>query len=365
LYGNKDYEMILPGSYVFSILLLVLTLLCWGSWANLFKLAGKWRFELFYLDFAVGVGIAAIVAALTFGSLGWDGFGFTDNLQMAGRRQDLYAFLAGCVFNLANLLLLAAVSVAGMSVAFPVVMGLGLVVATIWSLFGVAGGSPLLLSAGCVAIVAACVFDALAHREYTIKKLAKAPPPEPSPAAKSKGARVNPKRGFTYKAILLSVAGGLVMGSFYPLLDLARNGENGLGPYAGGFVFAIGVGFSTFVFNLFFMNLPVQGKPIEISEYFKGKVKQHAAGLVGGMVWYAGAVSSFVVARADGPATVTPAVMVPLTQSAALVAALWGLLAWHEYAGAENKVKTYIAAMFFLLVVGVGIISVAPLFSGS
>src|SRR5579884_1153118 len=167
--------MILPGSYLFSILLLVLTLLGWGLWANMFKLAGsKWRFELFYFDFAIGVAIAALIAALTFGSLGWDGFAFTDSLQMAGKRQDLFAFLAGGIFNLGNMLLLAAVSVAGMTVAFPIVMGLGLIVASIWSYFADSATSIPMLAAGCVALAAAIVFDAQAYRAYTVRKLAEA-----------------------------------------------------------------------------------------------------------------------------------------------------------------------------------------------
>jgi glucose uptake protein len=353
--------MILPGSYFYTILVLILSMLCWGSWANTFKLTGgKWRFELFYYDFAVGVLLASIVAAFTFGSLGWDGFSFLDDLRNAGKRQDLFALVAGGIFNLANMLLVAAISVAGMSVAFPVGIGLALIIGVIWSFILHPVGNPLLLGAGCAAIVAAIVFDAMAYRLHAARPQAvsaSAPPGKP-PIARTKPAPKKKASGF--KGIALSIASGILMGSFYPLVEMARQGEIGLGPYAIGFIFAIGVLFSTFLFNLFFMNLPVQGQPVEMSAYFRGRARNHLLGLLGGGLWYVGAVSNFAAARVEGAAQ---AGRYAMGQGATLISALWGLIVWKEFAGAPSNVKSFLAVMLFLFVLGLATVSVAPLYA--
>src|ERR1700754_4691200 len=111
--------MILPQTSGSVLVLMVLSLLFLGSWASMFKAAGKWRFELFYFDFAAGLMLAALICSFTFGDLGFDGFNFLDDLQHAGKRQWLFAFMSGVIFNLGNMLLTGAISVTGMTVAFP------------------------------------------------------------------------------------------------------------------------------------------------------------------------------------------------------------------------------------------------------
>src|SRR6202790_777158 len=199
--------MILPATYNSALLLIILSMICWGSWANTFKLSGKWRFELFYYDYSLGVLIAAIVAAYTFGSMGPD-LSFSDNLIIALRRNMAYAGAAGVVFNLANMLLVAAISVAGMAVAFPIGIGLALVVGVIWNYFLNPQGNPILLTAGVVLVVGAIIVDALAYRAHSAAKLehqAKAG------MLKTSAPKVSPK------GIILSLVSGLLMGSFYPL----------------------------------------------------------------------------------------------------------------------------------------------------
>jgi glucose uptake protein len=365
--------MILPGSYVYTLIVLILSMLCWGSWANTFKLTGgKWRFELFYFDFAVGALLASLIAALTFGSLGWDGFSFLDDLRNAGKRQDAFAFVAGCIFNLANMLLVGAISIAGMSVAFPIGIGLALIIGVIWSFLLHPVGNPLLLGAGCTAIIGAVIFDAMAYRLHAARQRAvstAAPQERPLPAKGPlvRGPLVQGKaaaqKASSVKGIVLSVVSGILMGSFYPLVEIARTGEIGLGPYAAGFVFAVGIFFSTFVFNMFFMNLPVQGQPVEIRTYFRGRGKNHLLGLLGGSLWYIGAVSNFAAARAEGAAQAGPAVSYAMGQGATLISALWGLIVWKEFAGAESNVKSFLAVMLFLFILGLATVSVAPLYS--
>ena len=337
--------MIIPGTYIAALLLTVLTMLCWGSWANTFKLAGKWRFELFYFDYSLGVLVAALVAAFTFGSFG-DELSFRDNMDMAGKTQMAYAFAGGVVFNLANMLLVAAISLAGMAVAFPVAIGLALVIGVCWNYFLNPQGNPWLLAGGVALVVVAIVIDALAYAAHA--------------AAQRKGkTRKGGARG-----LLLCLVSGLLMGSFYPLVAISMRGEIvGLIPYSASVVFAIGVFLSTFLFNLYFMNLPVEGPTLKIGAYFRGTRRQHLLGLAGGMIWSIGAVSNFVASSAPKAVHVGPAISYAIGQGATLVSALWGLLVWKEFAGASPKVRLRLALMLIFFVLGLALLSLAPLFT--
>jgi glucose uptake protein len=346
--------MILPETYTSALLLSILSMICWGSWANTQKLTGKWRFELFYFDYTFGLVIAAVIAAFTFGSLGFDGFSFLDDLFRAGKRNMAYGFAGGVIFNFANMLLVAAISVAGLAVAFPVGIGLALVVGVIWNYSINPQGNPTLLFTGVAIVVVAIIVDALAYRALARMRA--------TAAIKAGQAKSTvPKLG--WKGILLSLASGLLMGSFYPLVEMGKAGELGLGPYAIGFVFTAGVFCSTFVFNLFFMNLPVQGEPVEILDYFKGTGKQHLLGLLGGLIWCTGTLANFVAASTPPQVQVGPAISYALGQGATVISALWGLLVWKEFAGADSRIKTLLVVMLILFALGLGMISIAPLYA--
>ncbi len=353
--------MILPHTYGVTLLVLFFSMLCWGSWANTQKMTGKWRFELFYFDYAIGVLLLAVICAFTFGSMGYDGFSFLDDLMNGGKRYAALGMGAGVVFNLANMLLVAAIAVAGLSVAFPVGIGLALIIGVIWNYLIRPQGNPILLFAGCALVVGAMVVDSMAYKAmalYHAELEAK--------AGKAKSTR----KKVSLKGVFLSLASGVLMGSFYPLVVMAKSsewggtaGENGLGPYAIAFVFALGVFFSTFIFNLFFMNLPVEGEPLELLDYFKGTPKLHLLGIVGGMVWCAGTISNFVASSAPEAVQVGPAISLALGQGAAMVSALWGLLLWKEFAGADSRVKAFLVVMLVLFIAGLAMISVAPLYA--
>lgn len=346
--------MVLPDTYTAALLLTILSMLCWGSWANTYKLAGKWRFELYYFDYALGVLVAATVAAFTFGTLGYDGFLFMDDLMRAGKRNMAYGFAGGVVFNLANMLLVAAIAVAGLAVAFPVGIGLALVIGVIWNYAINPQANPTLLFAGVAVVAVAIVLDAIAYRTHA---LARAREQIRAGATRSTVPRAS------WKGILLSLASGVLMGSFYPLVELGKQGEWGLGPYAIAFIFALGVFSSTFVFNLFFMNVPVQGEPVEILDYFKGTWKQHLLGLAGGIIWAVGTISNFVAASAPREVQVGPAVSYAMGQGATLISALWGLLVWKEFRGATGKVKLLLALMLALFGIGLTLVAIAPLYA--
>jgi glucose uptake protein len=335
------------------MLVLFLGMFAWGTWANTLKAAGdKWRFELYCFDFAIGTLIAATVIALTWGNLGFDGFSFMDDLRLAGKRQDVFAFGGGAIFNLGNMLLLAGVSLVGMGVAFPVSMGFGLVVGVCWNYALNPGGNTALLFTGGAVVLGAVVTAALGYRTYTaelMRVLVEAG------RIKSKNATISSK------GVVLGVAGGFLLGSFAPLMQLARTGDNGLGPYSSGFMLAIGVVFSTFVFNLFFMNLPVKGEPVDMGDYFRAPIRSHAMGLLGGIIWYIGAIATLLGNRVEGAAKVRPPYAFALSQAGIIIASICGIVVWNEFAGADFKVKTYLGLMLILLAIGIGIISTASL----
>jgi len=337
--------LILPQTYGAALLLTLVSMLCWGSWANSFKLAGKWRFELFYYDYSLGVLIAATIFALTFGSAGSIGLPFTADLAHAGSRQILFGAIGGVVFNLANILLVAAISLAGLAVAFPVGIGLALVIGVIWNYTLKPQGNPLLLFSGAAIVMVAIIVDALAYRALEASKAAES-------QSKVSG-----------RGIALSLVSGLLMGSFFPLVEMGKSGPQGLGPYAIGFVFTVGVFLSTFVFNLFFMKFPVEGPPVTMSEYFAGTGRQHMLGIVGGLIWAAGTIANFVAASAPESVQVGPAISYAIGQGATMVSALWGLLVWKEFAGATGRVRLLVGIMLVLFICGLALVSIAPLYA--
>jgi glucose uptake protein len=381
--------MILPASHTTALIILILGMLGWGLWANTFKSTGpRWRFELFYFDFAIGAIIAAVILALTAGSLGFDGFSFMDDLRLAGKRQDVLGFGAGVVFNLGNMLLLGAVSIAGMSISFPIGLGTALVIAALWNFALNTGGNPALLFGGVAVVAAAVAVAALTARASALITPPVAAVPTPAavatavgstsaeeltdatatdiaakaaPAAKrTAGAKTTKKKKkgkkkSSGKAIGLSLGSGLLLGSFFRLVQMGMTGENGLGPYSVGVMFALGILFSTFVFNLFFMNLPIEGEPVELADYFRASVGRHGAGILGGMICYGGLLVSFIMARVEGPGAISMQMTYGVKQAAIVLAALSGLFLWHEFHGAKSDAKLRVGLMVVLLMVGIGL----------
>jgi glucose uptake protein len=363
--------MILPHTYPAILALMILSMLAWGSWANTCKLTGKWRFELFYFDYALGVLLTALVFAYTVGSLGInlssgpDGFSFWDDLMHAGKRQWMYGFMGGAVFNLGNMLLVAAISVAGLAVAFPIGMGLALIVGVGLNYLINPAGQPAFLFGGCALIVGAIVVDALAYRALGLLR---------HEEAARAGVASSTRRGAPVKGIVLALVSGLLMGTFFPLVEKGQAGDSGLGPYAICVVFAGGVFLSTFAFNMFFINLPVEGEPVDLADYFKSRPRQHLLGILGGAIWCTGATAALVAASANAdmsvgvagvavPAPVGPAVSYAMGQGAAILSALWGILVWREFKGADFRVKSLTALMFILFAAGLTLVSMAPLYA--
>jgi glucose uptake protein len=364
--------MILPTTYGAALLLTVLSMLCWGSWANTQKLTGKWRFELYYFDYAFGVLLCAFIAALTFGSLNSQELSVMDTLALTAKRKMAWAFAGGVVFNLANMLLVAAISMSGMAVAFPIGIGLALVIGVVWNYSLNPQGNPTMLFGGAGLVVLAIVVDAIAYRAHaaTLPKPKVAPVPEPPPSRHSSHGHGRPHTttqravlSNSAKGIIISLVSGVLMGSFYPLVQIARAGEDGVQPYADAMLFGIGVFLSTFLFNFFFMLMPVQGESVSVLNYFRGSKKQHLLGIAGGLIWCTGAISNFAASAAPAHVNVGPAVSYAMGQGATLVSALWGLLVWKEFAGAKPRVKQLLVVMLVLFGAGLTLVAIAPLYA--
>jgi glucose uptake protein len=358
--------MILPHTDFLILVLMIVSMFCWGSWAITFKLAGKWRFELYYFDFAFGLLLFALIYAYTVGSLGFDGFGFMDSAMNAGKREWLYAVGAGVVFNVGNMLLLAAISAAGLALAFPVALGTALILDAILSWTAYPGGNPLLLSVGCMLVAGAIIADAIGYSvlgRLRHEALAKA------------GRAKSTRRPTDLKEIVLALIGGLLLGCITPLLQRATVTDVGLGPYAVLVFFGMGVVVTTFAVGMFLLNLSVQDEELSISAYFKSTARQHILGLAGGGLWCTGAIASFVAIYANTapgtggglPAGATPVGPTPiyaLTQCVALVAAIWGLLFWKEGEGGNLGVKLATALTLILFAGGVALIALSPVIAG-
>jgi len=351
--------MAIPTTYWAALLLAIVTMLCWGSWANTMKMTGsRWRFELYYYDYALGVFLLAVVAAFTLGTIGAD-ITVIDNLTIVRKRQIAYVLLAGGVFNLANMLLVSAISVAGMAVAFPIGIGLALVIGVVWSYLIRPQANPYLLFSGAGVVVVAIIVTALAYaalQKYRDKVERQRVLAEG--ARKKHVIKTSPVKG-----VVLSLFAGVLMGSFYPLVEMGRNDDIEMGAYPIGLLFGAAVLATTFFFNIFFTNLPVQGAPIPMLHYFRGTMRQHGLGIAGGMIWCAGTIANFAAASAPKEVQVGPAVAYALGQGATLISMLWGLFYWKETAGAPSGITARFYLTLVLYVAGLTLISIAPLFA--
>ncbi|MFZ6729496.1 GRP family sugar transporter [Alistipes dispar] len=328
--------MFIVQSYPLAIFFCFVTMLCWGSWGNTQKLAAKtWRYELFYWDYVIGLLLFSLLSAFTLGSFGAEGRSFLDDLMQADGRNLFSAFLGGVVFNASNILLAAAVALCGMSVAFPVGVGLALVLGVLINYFGAAKGDPLFIFLGVALIAAAIVMNGLAYRM----------------------ARTG-KRKLTAKGLLISVAAGTIMAFFYRFVASSMDLDSFTAPAAGKMtpytavvVFATGVFVSNFLFNTIAMKCPVEGTPVRPSEYFGGTFRTHLVGMLGGAIWCLGESFSMIASGKAGAA-----ISYGLGQGATLVSALWGILIWKEFRGAPGASVLCNAGMFVLFLAGLGLL---------
>ena len=331
--------MFIPSSYALAVFLCLITMLCWGSWANTQKLAtGRWAFPLFYWDYAIGIVLLSLLFGFTLGSIGESGRGFIADLSQGSSEALFSAFVGGIIFNLANLLVVAAIDVAGLAVAFPIGIGIALVLGVIVNYYAAPVGDPLLLFGGVALVAVAIVLDAVAYGRL------------------SKGQQSTPVKG-----ILLSLAGGVLMGFFFRFVAAAvslnfADPEPGLlTPYSAVFIFSLGVFISNFLWNTIFMYKPVKGDAVSYRDYFsRGNFKLHAIGILGGLIWCIGMSFSMIASEQAGFA-----ISYGLGQGATMVAAAWGVFVWKEFANAPKGTNVLINLMFVCFIAGLVLIILA------
>jgi glucose uptake protein len=328
--------MVIVESYAIAVFMCVITMLCWGSWANTQKMASKeWRFQLFYWDYSFGVLILALVLAFTMGSFGSQGRSFIPDLAQADSSMLWSAFLGGVIFNLANILLVAAIDITGMAVAFPVGIGIALAQGVLVNYLAKPEGNAAVLFSGVALVVAAIILDALAYKRM------------------QKGAQ----KGIA-KGLILSIIAGVAMGFFYRFVADSMAGnfavpEPGrLTPYTAVVVFSAGLLLSNIVFLTAIMLKPISGSPVAPRDYIKkGTPKLHMIGILGGAIWSLGMAFSIIAAGAAGPA-----ISYGLGQGATMVAALWGVFIWKEFKGAPAGTNKLLTAMFIFFAAGLALI---------
>ena len=330
--------MFIIDTYGMAVLFCLITMLCWGSWANTQKLAaGTWRFELFYWDYVLGIVALALLSALTLGSLGEGGRSFLADIRQASPANLGSALWGGVLFNAANILLGSAIAIAGMSVAFPVGIGLALVIGVVVNYLNAPVGNATLLFGGMVLIVVAILLNAFAYRRTATHTT-----------------------GLSTKGLLLSVVAGCLMGLFYgnvaqamfPNFAVPQPGK--LSPYTAVFFFSIGILLSNFLFNTLLMRRPFVGTPVAYGDYFRGSSRDHLTGVLGGAVWCLGMLFSILASDKAGPA-----ISYGLGQGATVVAALWGIYVWREFRDAPKGVSTLLNAMLVCYIIGIGLLIVA------
>ena len=328
--------MFIVENYTLAVFLCIITMLCWGSWANAQKMTSKdWSFPLFYWDYSIGVVLLSLIFGLTLGSSGIEGRSFIDDVFQGNSTSFLSAFLGGVVFNIANLLIVAAISIAGMAVAFPIGIGIALVLGVTINYMATPIGDPILLFAGVFIVVVAIIIDALAYNRLTSNNY----------KSSSKG-------------IVISIIGGILMGFFYRFVAYSmsadfKNPEEGFfTPYTAVFIFSLGIFLSNFLWNTYFMYKPIQGEKVSYLDYFtKGTTNLHLIGIFGGVIWCIGMSLSMIASEKAGYA-----ISYGLGQGATMVAAAWGVFVWKEFKGSPKGTDRLIYMMFLFFIVGLSLI---------
>jgi glucose uptake protein len=317
--------MFTPQSFPIALLMIIISTICWGSWANTFKGVKDYRFELFYWDYAIGIFLVSLILALTMGSIRHDASSFALNVQMADPMNMVYALIGGVVFNLANLLLVAGINMAGLAIAFPVSIGIALVVGVVLSYLLQPKGNAVLLGLGVALAVIAVVLDGKAYAALGVSR-----------------------ESISRKSIWVCIVSGILMGLWAPFVTHALTAGHSLGPYSTSVLFTLGALLSCFIFNTYLMKKPLVGEPVNFNGFFRASPGVHLLGLAGGLVWGIGTVFNLVAANLTGVA-----ISYAIGQASPMVAALWGVFAWREFRGAGSRAKAYLALMFVFYVLAI------------
>ncbi len=310
--------MFTPPNLTIALMMMITSAICWGSWANTFKGVKNYRFELFYWDYAIGIFLISLLLAFTLGNTGHDASSFLNNVHSADASNIVSTLVGGAIFNLANLLLVAAIDMAGLAVAFPVSIGIALVVGTLLNYILQPKGNLVFLAVGVACALVAVILDGKAY-----------------------GSLGSAGRSVSRKSIVTCVVSGVLMGLWSPFTTYGTTRGNALTPYSSVVFLTLGALLSCFIWNIYFMKKPLVGEPVGFGGFFRAAPSGHLLGLLGGIIWGTGTVFNVVAGKST-----SFAISYAIGQSAPMVAALWGVLAWKEFAGAGSRAKAYLGLMF-------------------
>ncbi|HEX5168880.1 MAG TPA: GRP family sugar transporter [Cyclobacteriaceae bacterium] len=334
--------MFIINHYPTAVIFCVITMLCWGSWANTQKLAAKqWRFELFYWDYVIGILITAFLFAISLGSIGTEGRSFIDDVSQADGKFIGSALIGGIIFNAANILLVAAISISGMAVAFPVGIGIALILGVVVNYIANPLGDSSLIFSGVSLIVVAILMNAYAYR-------------------RSANSNADASENVSVKGLMLSIVAGILMGFFYKYVatsmfpDFQFPEPGKLSPYTAVLFFSLGILLSNVIFNTVLMKRPFTGSPVTYRQYFEGGMRNHVMGILGGAIWCVGMSFSILASDKAGPA-----ISYGLGQGATVVAAIWGIFIWKEFQAAPKGTSVLLAGMLLCYVIGLALLIVA------
>ncbi len=311
--------MFTPPNLTIALLMTITSAVCWGSWANTYKGVKNYRFELFYWDYAIGIFLVSLVLALTMGSSGHDSSSFLNNVQGADNSNIFWTMVGGAIFNLANLLLVAAIDMAGLSVALPVSIGIALVVGTVLNYILQPKANLMFLGAGVICALVAVILDGGAFGSL--------------PGGRSA----------SRKSIVICIVSGVLMGLWSPFVAYGATRGNALSPYSSVVFLTLGALLSCFLWNVIFMKWPLAGEPVGFGGFFTAPASGHLLGLLGGLIWGTGTMFNVVAGKSPSMSFATS---YAIGQSAPMVGALWGIFVWKEFAGAGPRAKAFLALMF-------------------
>ncbi len=321
--------MFVPETFAAALFMTVLSTVCWGSFANTYKLTKNYRFELYYWDYAAGIFLISVALAFTMGSMPKGDSSFLPNLHSAANTNLFYAALGGFLFNIANFLLIAGIEMVGLAIAFPISIGIALVEGVALSYLLQPKGSPAFLGIGVGMAVLAIILIGKAYGELGGKD------------------KKVPRKG-----IVVCIVSGLLMGTFAPFVTRAMTAAHPLTPYTVAVLFTFGALICCFVFNIYMMKRPLVDEPVGFAGYLRAPASYHVLGLLGGAIWGIGTVFNFVAASLVGVA-----ISYAIGQASPMIAALWGVFVWHEFRGASNRARAYLAGMFICYVLALILIA--------
>ena len=348
--------MILPASQAATLALLVISLICWGIWANTLKRIGKWRFELYFYDFALGFALLAVVAAFTGGSLSSSELTFQENFLVASYRNVAYILVAGAIFNAGSMLLMATISLAGMALAFSVTAAVALVVSTVRALIFDSPSGMLVALAGVLLLLAAAALAAYAHSSYLNSRAEAVKQAALQADPRAKLGKRSPHAPRAVLPVILAAVGGVALGLSRPLLDLGRSGDNAVAPYGLTLIFAASILGSTILLAPFFFNFPVSGAPVKFTDYFSGSVKQHILGLLGGILAGAAFLTGMLALAAP---RVGAGLSYGLSESGPVLAVICGLVLWSEGQGTNERPRLLLMVTLILLAAGIAALAIS------